>query len=342
MRLDVFTIEPDGSGLASVTDGASGLPDVSIGQPEWHPDGDHIVIQVESENSAGRSPEHVSFGLNNDLWMIKKDGTGAEKIWDTPLNHAALHPHFNSGGTVLIFAERIATGVVVTSPLLTPGGENHWAGWQIHVADFDIAQTGTARLSNHRVLFGAGLPQNRGFFETHGFADSDQRIVFSGTLGGANFVDDCFAVLLNGAGIETIVSSPTTWDEHADYSPTSDTIFAFNSSRSDPNWTAGMSTPAELTLESFLDEAGVVHQLTTFNADFPGQQYVTSDFAWDASGTRIVLQAALFSGGSPQIWILTLSGIPVPVPALPPYAFALLGAALCVVAVRVSRSTWNS
>lgn len=43
----------------------------------------------------------------NDLWVIKKDSTGAEKIWSTPKDNAALHPHFSKDGTKIMFAERV-------------------------------------------------------------------------------------------------------------------------------------------------------------------------------------------------------------------------------------------
>lgn len=68
-------------------------------------------------------------------------------------------------------------------------GENHWDGWGIHVADFDPAQRGEARLSNHKTLQPAGAG---GFYETHGFTD-DGRLIFSYTADGLPYRDDIFA-----------------------------------------------------------------------------------------------------------------------------------------------------
>lgn len=136
---EVYIIQPDGSQKQCITCKSS-IPKSFVGQPAWHPDGEHIVFQVENANSMHRRLNHLSFGIDNNLWIIKKDGTGAELIWSTPLHHAALHPHFNKDGTKLIFSERVSTGK--SFPFLKlinreVGGENQWDGWRIHVADLE-------------------------------------------------------------------------------------------------------------------------------------------------------------------------------------------------------------
>lgn len=143
------------------------------------------------------------------------------------LNHAALHPHFNVDGTVLIFAERLPTGRSRRAlARITPDGENPWDGWRIHVADFNV---GTLALKNHRTL----QPNGHGFYETHGFS-GDGRIVYSHTASGQAYVDDIYAVGLDGSGTTRLVSSPSTWDEHGPFSPAGSGALAFNSSRAFP------------------------------------------------------------------------------------------------------------
>ena len=47
-------------------------------------------------------------GIDNDLWIIKRDGSGAELIYRAKLNHAALHQP--DGKTIIFSAARTRTG----------------------------------------------------------------------------------------------------------------------------------------------------------------------------------------------------------------------------------------
>lgn len=304
LNTEVYTMKPDGTQRHCVTC-FSGLPKGFVGQPVWHPDGEHIVVQAENSNSRHTRFNHVSFGFDNDLWIVRRDGSGAERIYSTPLNHAALHPHFSKSGTKIVFAERVPTGKSYRFlRKRTPGGENHWDGWQIHIADFDINKRGGEKLSNHRILFkGKG-----GFFETHGFT-KDGRIVYSHTVAGKRYVDDIYVANDDGTGVKRIINSPETWDEHGLYSP-SGGVLAFNSSRGDASWKASRSKPTAIKLDLYLrTQAGEIQRLTDMNALISdGNRYVTSDFDWDRTGKRIAFQVAPFTkGGSPEIWILTFA-----------------------------------
>ncbi len=308
---ELFTMQASGGGVFNVTGPNPDVPPGFVGQPAWHPDGDHIVFQVENANSQGMRYNHVAWGINNDLWIIRRDGTGAERIWETPLNHAALHPHFNADGTKLIFAERVATGEILYSPLVTPGGENPWAGWQIHVADVDMSQVGTAKLSNHVVLFGTGQARDRGFFETHGFVD-DNTISYSHTADGLPYVDDIYTALLDGTAVQNLTQSPTTWDEHGAFAP-SGLSMAFVSSRVDPGWQAPADNASTLRTELYLMRGAALTRITDFNAGGDAdKRYLVSDFDWDRTGARIVVQVAPVDDATgapypPEIWIITFA-----------------------------------
>ncbi|MBW1814601.1 MAG: PD40 domain-containing protein [Deltaproteobacteria bacterium] len=303
-------MQPSGKGVKCVTC-KSPIPKGFIGQPAWHPDGDHIILQAENSNSFHKALNHMSFGFDNDLWVIKKDGNEAQLIWSSPLHHAALHPHFNKDGTRLIFSERVPTGksyawIEKANPGF--GGENHWDGWRIHIADVDIRKKGQQMLSNHKILFaGTG-----GFYEAHGFT-SDGRIIFSHTANGRPYVDDIYIADPNGSNIKKLTTSTATWDEHGIFSPSGNTM-AFISSRADKTWHASTSRPQSLKTELFIKkkDAGLL-QLTTFNSeDTLNKRYLVSDFDWNRYGTQIVFQIApldLISGKpySPQLWMLTFT-----------------------------------
>lgn len=286
---DVFVMQPDGSNVRCVTCG-SAIPRGFIGQPEWHPDGQHLIVQAENVNSTHQLFNHMAWGINQDLWIIGMDGSGAELIVDNAPypQHGALHPHFNSDGTMVIFAERIATGEQITLPTITPGGENPWAGWQIHVAEFDILAPGTSKLFNDGVLFATFPVKDRGLFETHGFV-SDSQIIYSQTAGGENYVDDIYVANLDGSSPMNLINSPSTWDEHGAYSPSGNSL-VFISSRVDGSWQAPMDDATTLRTELFIERAGVIEQLSFFNSNgAPDRRYLTSDFEWDRDGDRIVV-----------------------------------------------------
>lgn len=301
---EVYTMQPDGSQKTCITCDMDRLPKGFRGQPAWHPDGKHIVIQAESEHSNGSLYNHMAWGINADLWLIDKSGARADRIFRSALNHGALHAHFDKTGRRIVFSERIATGKVIVPLMkrLGAGGENQWDGWHIHLANVDPTKTGESVLSNHKKLF----TSQKGFYETHGFGPQGQ-LVFSYTKGGKPFVDDIYEAPATGGRWKTLIQSPRTWDEHAQFSPSGKTM-AFISSRADKNWRAPLSRARTLRSELFVRGSdGVVHQLTRFNVD-GGTQYMVSDFSWDRSGKRIALQVApvkmALKPPPPQIWML--------------------------------------
>jgi hypothetical protein len=300
---EVYIVKPDGSGKQCITCD-SVIPKGFVGQPAWHPDGEHLIIQVENSNSKHRVMEHVSFGINNDLWIIKKDGTGAKRIWTTDLNHAALHPHFSHDGTKLIFAERIPTGVKIPGMgERTPGGENHWDGWQVKIANFDIE---AMEIINSTAI----KPNGDGFYETNDFYNCEE-FTYSFTSNGQPYVDDIYSIKIDGTNVVHIINSPSTWEEHGTYSPAGTGDFVFLSSRFDQTWTAPSSKPDTLALELFLKKInGDIIQLTEMNknADL-NTRYLVSDYDWDKEGERIVIQVAPVNketgkSDSPQIWMI--------------------------------------
>ncbi|MEJ2133107.1 MAG: hypothetical protein P8Y95_16125, partial [Gammaproteobacteria bacterium] len=294
----LFTMLPDGSGRQCITCNAA-IPKGFVGQPSWHPDGVHIVIQVESEHSNHRFYHHMSWGIDNDLWIVSRDGKTAKRIWETPKGLAALHPQFSADGRTLIFAERVPTGRKLRRPIaraLAPGGENQWTGWRIHQAQFDIT---TMTLSRHRTM----KPNGEGFYETHGF--HARSVVYSHTDGGQTYVDDIFTTRFGRGASRNLTNSPHTWDEHGQFSPLGD--FAFISSRIDPTLEFPGPRPSELRTELFVKAPdGAIRQITDMNQR-KGRRIAVSDFDWDRDGRRIAFQVAVIDGSvNPEVWVVSL------------------------------------
>lgn len=308
---EVFVMQPDGSGRRCVTCEMS-FPKGGgfVGQPAWHPDGKHLVIQVENDNSKHTRFNHMSWGIDADLWLISIDGDRAERLWSSRPGHAALHPHFSDDGKLLVFAERNPTPRVTRRlfhPWAAVGGQNPWDGWSIHTATADIADSSGRVLSNHRRI----APNGRGFYETHSVSN-EGRIVFSFTADGAPYVDDIYQTDAEGRRTLHLIDSPATWDEHGAFSPNGRNL-AFISSRADAEWRAPNSRANTLTTELFVrSRDGRIHQLTSFNKESGGSlRYLVSDFDWDRTGRRIAFQVApvgrFGKADPPQIWLLEFS-----------------------------------
>lgn len=299
-NMELFTIRPDGENKTCITCDAD-MPKGFIGQPDWHPNGEYIVAQVENEDSNHTLYNHPAWGINNDLWLIKRDGTDAFKIWDTPKDYAVLHPHFNKSGTKLIFAERVPTGKTTLAGKLlrVPGGENQWDGWRIRIADFNINVS--EKLSNHQTIF----DNTGGVYETHEFYDPNT-IVYSHTAGGKPYVDDIYIARLDGTNVRNLTNSPTSWDEHGAFHPLRNDLMAFMSSRAFP-WDGTKGDKAkDLQTELFLTniQTGKTEQITDVN-ELLGRNAVISDFDWNAAGTQIVFQvASLDNNKNPELWIV--------------------------------------
>ncbi len=300
---EVYTFDPATQKTLCVTC-TSNIPKGFTGQAEWHPDGEYLILQAENENSDHGVFNHSAWGVNNDLWIIKKDGTEAKKIYDTPSGNAVLHPHFNDTGTKLIFAERVPTGKQIPGGKLagTPGGENQWDGWQIHIADVDLNSSET--LSQHTSLF----QNSTGVYETHGF--HNDQIIFTHTPLGRAYMDDIYMSDINGRNIIKLTDNPDTWDEHGHFSPADETLMAYMSSAPFENWNGRKGDKAQ-TLRTELFIKNVVtnkaEQITNLNEKLD-KEVVISDFDWNKDGTQIVLQVAEIKGGAvPELWLLTFN-----------------------------------
>jgi TolB protein len=87
-KYQLYTIHPDGSGLARVTNS----PGTDYGPPAWAPDGLHLVTAIPSSTTEGNSVA--------DLVVMKSDGSGRRKL-KTPAN--AADPAWSPDGRLIVF-----------------------------------------------------------------------------------------------------------------------------------------------------------------------------------------------------------------------------------------------
>ena len=103
-----------------------------------------------------------------------------------------------------------------------------------------------------------------------------------------------------------MTNSPSTWDEHGQFSPDG-RIFAWVSSRFDPSIAFPGTRAKDLRMEMFIREgAGPPTQITEMNK-VRDKQSVVSDFDWDRTGTRIVCEVGgMADSEGPELWIISM------------------------------------
>jgi Tol biopolymer transport system component len=275
---DVFTMSPDGANEVCLTCGRSELPGRHMGNPEWHPSGDYIAFQAQKA-SAPRNPISDFFanpgsGINNDLWIMNRQGTRFWRMTDVPLqNGGVLHPHFSPNGDRLLWSERLSAAG-------GPIGE-----WALKIADFRTTD-GVPRIENvQRHQPG----RQRRFYESHGFTPDGTKIIFSGNLepGQEEGGGDIYVFDPASGDLQNLTNSPDQWDEHAQMAPAGDWIV----------WMSSMGVGGDRARPRsdywiMRADGSDKRQITFFNAqgerDFIPGGVTAADSSWSPDGSRLL------------------------------------------------------
>lgn len=326
-RTDIYLMDADGSGRTCLTcdiasiiarrdevlDAREGdhdndsvnddLPGFFLGQPEWHPNGRHIVMQVENSNSRHNTYSFMSFGQDQDLWILDSEDLTAAPILEQTMTGAAfLHPHLSRSGNTIIFSAR------------SNGGNygNIWDFWYLTIADFDISAANPEETIS-RIEF--KQPDGPGFYETTGFVgDSDTQFSYSHTardgLTVPGYVDDGFITDSPYTSSTRVVNNPDFWDEKPRYSPSGEHI-AIMSNRFQTGWTPADGAP-ELSSELYLGApGGDLYRLTDFQSfdRYAGKKLLVSDHEWNRIGDKLVVLVQPHGTGNSEngdIWLVEL------------------------------------
>ena len=318
-QTDIYVMNADGSGKECITCGMSEFEALYqailaqrqsvgdtrlgfwIGQPEWHPDGVHAIIQVENLNSRHTINNFVSFGVDNDLWILNTQTRTAGRIWTTGTQYnAALHPRFSDDGTKLIFAQRTQTTMATLNEV--------WEGWRLVVADFDVNQPASTMISNPTYT----KPSGDGFYETTGFLGSSNTAFsysFTPYAGGTvlPYVAEGRITDYPWTTSMVVVNFPDVWDEKPRYSPSVSSV-VWMSSAFDTSWTPA-SGAVNLQSDLYLGLPGPLYYRFTFFNDL--DRYTTkvlvTDHEWNRTGEKLVVQAMPnAAGANADIWLVEL------------------------------------
>ncbi len=281
---DVYIMSPDGSDETCLTCDRPGLPTGHMGNPAWHPSGDYIVFQAEKPTHGGRSTKALpGYGIDNDLWLITRDGKHYYQLTDTPPEMGVLHPHFSHDGSKLLWAEKVGEG-----------GE--YGVWALKVADFVVDESGP-HLANVQTY----QPGGKVFHEGHGFSPDDTKIIFSGNLepGQREFGIDIYTLDLKTQELERLTTTLDQWDEHAHYSPSGNKIVWMSTMGCKCNPSRSLDLRADYWLMN-ADGSGKT-RLTYFNepghAEYTGERIVAADSSWSPDGMRLAALLIILDGG---------------------------------------------
>ncbi len=282
---DIWTMSSDGQNQNCLTCNHPVLPTRNVGQPDWHPSDDYLVVQVEKpehhEGIASALGANPGAGLYNDLWIIE---FGSDRAW--PINvvpegkgHGVLHPHFSSDGKMLSWAQSYRD-VDLTDPARIGGS------WDLRVADVLIDSEGVMSIANIRII----QPGEDVWYENHGFSPDGQKLIFTSNLtGDQSFASsDIYTFDLFNNELERLTD--TGYNEHAQYSPDGSKII----------WmTTNENIPPEEVIEVTSTDWWIMNtdgsdkqRLTYFNQEdhphFIVWGTVAADFAWLPQGNGFI------------------------------------------------------
>ena len=251
------------------------------GQPAWSPDGNYVIFQVMNDHCTQPplTEELLSLGVNNDLWIIKSDGTNPQKLTQHGAGMSVLHPHFSHDGTKIVWAEKYADD----------DNASIFGAWRIQLADVVLDSAGVASLDNQISIQPGGIH----WYEAHGFSPDDQKIFFSSNTDTDFKASDLFSYDLTTFELTNLTQQPAQWEEMHNQNPLYPGQFSFISSRffdwnNDLGW-------GSLRTELYLNDNSEIKQLTYYNQlkkdknkPLTTPHYFIGDHCWGPDGKTIL------------------------------------------------------
>jgi hypothetical protein len=252
--------------------------------PTWHPSGDWIVFQLQTQaKRRGFGPLELATGdrgLWSELGVIRQDGRGFWTLTRTnEMGGTVIDPQFSFEGGQILWAERVKSRV------------GRWGEWVLRVAQFRAGAV--PRLAKPKT-FEPG--EQRLFLSGSSFTPDDRGALVAGNLepGSGENGMDIYRLAFESGTIERLTRSPRAWDEKAKFSSKGDRILYVSASEITAR-DAGRDSavPLELLRDLWVmnpDGSGA-ERLTFFNE--PGSNEalrgaIVDDFAQSPAGDEIL------------------------------------------------------
>jgi Tol biopolymer transport system component len=182
--------------------------------PTWHPSGDWIVFQLQTQaRRLGFGPVELAGGdrgLWSELEIIRRDG---KNFWQLTRTHenggTVLDPQFSFEGDQILWSERVRSRV------------GRWGSWALRTAQF--RDGAVPRLAKPRT-FEPG--EQHLYLSGSSFTPDDRGALVAGNFdaGQPEHGMDVYRLALEGGGVERLTHTPRGWDERATYTVKGDRI----------------------------------------------------------------------------------------------------------------------
>jgi hypothetical protein len=196
----VYTMNPDGSGRLSLTDGFPGLSAKHHGAPYWHPSGRYLIFIAQKQEWSGSAlfgnPDYEAlpgFGRHDDMWLITAEGDQAWQLTHeaNTVDEGILLPVFSPDGSRIAWAERL------------PGGK-----YAIKIAEF--IETPVPHLQNARTY----QPGGPSYYEPGSFSSDGKSLIYTSDQDTHSFWQSQIYRLDLESGKGTRLTTKSDYNEH--------------------------------------------------------------------------------------------------------------------------------
>jgi Tol biopolymer transport system component len=297
--------------------------------PSFHPDGKHIILQVEMEEHPFEDElGDPGPGWFNNIWMTTIDGEQWWQLTNYPYGkldrYGVLIPRISHDGKKVAWAqlyEADPEGQYYYSQGKIVPNTNPWGLWQLNIADLVIDDNGV-RLEN----IASSRPGEGNFYETSDWSPDDKKLLFTADIQRDHVHKiDIWMMDVETQELTQLTDTDETFEEFASFSPDGKKISFMSTECCDWDPMSPESIPFESTLRTELylmnsDGTGKA-QITNINqAGLPGTRWdkylqwgqIVTGSIWSSDGKKIFFGMLFFDeDGNPlgnAVWQMTFEG----------------------------------
>lgn len=298
------------------------------GAPTFHPDGKHIIMQVEMEEHPFEGElGDPGAGWFNNLWMTTINGDQWWQLTNYPHgdkdSYGVLFPRVSHDGKKIAWSQLYKSDPKgqydYRQGKMVPNS-NPWGLWQLNIADLVIDE------NPHIENIKSYRPGNGNFYEPQEWSLGDDKLMFASDIQKDHVYKlDIWMIDVNTQELTQLTNTNGAWEEFASFSPNGKKI-SFMSSECcnwDPENPKSIPFKSTLATELYImdsDGANKV-QLTSFNENgLPGSEWdkylqgriIITENKWSSDGKKIFFGMVFFSENNEPlgaaVWELTFEG----------------------------------
>jgi Tol biopolymer transport system component len=323
----LFPMSDTGEDICLTCDNENSPPNgLYKGAPEFHPDGEHVILQVEMEEHPFEDElGSPGAGWFNNIWMTTIDGDQWWQLTDYPHGeqdcYGVLIPKISHDGGKVAWAQLYKgdpEGQYYYKQGKIVPNTNPWGFWQLNIADLSIDGNDVC-LEN----ITSSRPGDGNFFEPQCWSPDDNKLLFAADIQKDHVHKlDIWMIDVETQELTQLTDTDDAWEEFASFSPDGKKISFMSSECCDWDPMSPESIPFESTLMTelyIMNSNGTEKvQITNINEKgLPGTEWdkylqgrqIITENTWSSDGKKIFF-GMVFSAknGNPlgaAVWQLT-------------------------------------